>query len=338
MIRIDWLTTGTSLRWRENSTLLGGRIYEHYVRNILRKKYNLNVFYLFRGNNNYLIIRFIEFLRFVFNCRSVRFSGDIVIRDFFSTIFVPFDKKRKNVIIIHHLEWPKKYRFFYKFLTYIFFKNAKRADKVVVVSKYWEKVLEKHGCVNTKIIYNSFDISDFYFDEAEILSFKKSLGVKNNKNIIYLGNARSEKGFFRAYRALKDLDAFFVATGQDIKDLPILCRNFSYRDYLRLLKVSSLAIFMSSFKEGWCRSAHEAMLCGTPVIGSGAGGMEELLNEGGQIICSDFSRLKSTVMDLLRDKEGLEKLSSRGRKFAEQFSLEYFERTWIHLIDHLAQR
>ena len=46
-----------------------------------------------------------------------------------------------------------------------------------------------------------------------------------------------------------------------------------------LLQAASVAVTMSKFNEGWCRTAHEAMLCKTPVVGSGMGGMGELLEE-----------------------------------------------------------
>ena len=50
--------------------------------------------------------------------------------------------------------------------------------------------------------------------------------------------------------------------------LPVQCFCLSKQDYLRLLKACDLVITMSKVREGWCRVAHEAMLCQTPVIGS----------------------------------------------------------------------
>ena len=38
---------------------------------------------------------------------------------------------------------------------------------------------------------------------------------------------------------------------------------------------------MSEFKEGWCRVLHEAAIHSTPILGSGLGGMNELLEIGG---------------------------------------------------------
>jgi glycosyltransferase involved in cell wall biosynthesis len=74
------------------------------------------------------------------------------------------------------------------------------------------------------------------------------------------------------------------------------------------------------------------MLCGTPVIGSGRGGMRELLEKGGQFICDDFNKMESLVSDLLSDRAKLEIAAIKGREFSEQFTLKYFRESWINLI------
>ena len=56
-----------------------------------------------------------------------------------------------------------------------------------------------------------------------------------------------------------------------------------------LLSCCDIVISFSEFPEGWNRVAHEALLTKTPVIGSGQGGMNELLNKSGQIICRDIA-------------------------------------------------
>lgn len=89
----------------------------------------------------------------------------------------------------------------------------------------------------------------------------------------------------------------------------------------------------SSFKEGWCRTAHEAMLCKTPVVGSGMGGMRELLEGRKQIICSVLSNLKEYVEYAMSDST----IGKSGYSFASQeyFSLEFFKNKWVDLINAL---
>ena len=134
------------------------------------------------------------------------------------------------------------------------------------------------------------------------MEFKRRFSSEE-KPILYLGNCQRIKGVVEAYEQLKDLKVHLVTSGRKEVDLPILNLNLDYRDYLLLLKSSSVVITMSKFKEGWNRTAHEAMLCKTPVIGSGLGGMKELLEGGNQIICENFSDLKERVSYVLDHPE-----------------------------------
>jgi len=335
-MKIEWLTSGSSHFWIEDNYFNGGAVYESQVRKILRHEHKLEVVYLTRGEDRSKLNKIIKFGKYLLKSAFIKFSGDIVIRDVFSTVFAPFDKKRKNIVLLHHLDFPKnKNVIFYVFLKKLFLTRLHLADRIVVVSNYWKELLKKFGYSKIKVIHNSFDLSLFAFDQNELSGFKKRLKIPSNKPIIYLGNARSDKGFLQSYEALSGLDALFWASGKDKVNIPIIQAFFSYRDYLNFLKISTLAITMSRFHEGWCRTAHEAMLCGTPVIGSGKGGMKELLEGGDQIICSDFVKLKEIVPNLLNNKKKLGEMSFKGKKFAEQFSLDYFKQKWLDLVAEL---
>ena len=61
-----------------------------------------------------------------------------------------------------------------------------------------------------------------------------------------------------------------------------------------------LAIAMSTFKEGWCRVLHEAAIHGTPILGSGLGGMRELLQLS-SVRPSTFNTLNRDVMKKLME-------------------------------------
>ncbi|MFC2141352.1 glycosyltransferase family 4 protein [Acidobacteriota bacterium] len=330
---IHWLLSGYEKSWESENFQDGGYAYETLARIILSKFHDLSVSYLYRGNHNNKIIRLAQFLRYIIRNRTLNFSGNIVIRDLFSTVFAPFNKTNINIILVHHIHFPKNSnQGFYKWMEKRFFRNAHKADLIIVVSEYWKRILEERGCTNVKVVYNSFDLRRFHFNKSELLDLKERLDIADDLPLIYLGNARPEKGYVEAYEALKSIKAEFITTGRTKIDHPIRHVYLSYRDYLMLLNISTVAVMMSKFDEGWCRNAHETMLCGTPVIGSGRGGMEELLVKGGQIVCDDFSNLKASVLDLLNDGNKRTEMSKRGREFAQEFSLEYFEKSWLSLI------
>lgn len=333
MLKIEWFKSGRKKICKEEDYKYGGHVYDSIARKILKSKFDLEVTYLFRGNQRNKIKRGVEFARYLMDNYNLRFKGDIVIRDPFSTAYGPFDKKRKHVILLHHIDVSNaKFQIYNNLFSNMFFKRAKKADCVVVVSDYWKRIMESNGCANVVVIYNSFNIDAFNFEDQELLQFKKRLKIPDKKPIIYLGNSRPEKGYLQACKALKNLDAIFVVTGKSKVDLPIIQEYLSYTDYLKLLNISSIVITMSQFNEGWCRTAHEAMLCGTPVIGSGRGGMRELLENGGQTICPDFNQLRPMVEDLLNDKPKLLSIGETGKKYASQFNMEYFKEKWIDIV------
>jgi glycosyltransferase involved in cell wall biosynthesis len=82
--------------------------------------------------------------------------------------------------------------------------------------------------------------------------------------------------------------------------------------------------------EGWNRIAHEAMLCKVPVIGTGSGGMKELLEGGEQHISKNFEHLPDLVKNSLKNKD---ELGQKGYQYASQFDMDYFQNSWKSLIE-----
>ena len=240
----------------------------------------------------------------------------------------------KNIAIIHHIDYsyaPLFLRFISPFLTNIIFHNLKKIDAIVTVSKYWQNYFKERGYKNVFLIYNGFNLDDFNFSFEEIEEFKKEYQL-TGRPIIYLGNCQKAKGVAESYEALQDLNCHLVTSGEPMVRIPAKNLEIEYKDYLRLLKASAIVVTMSKFKEGWCRTAHEAMLLKTPVIGSGLGGMKELLEGGKQIICEDFNSLKEQVEYLLNHPEAREKMGQDGYNFAKDFTLERFKNDWLELI------
>ena len=267
---------------------------------------------------------------------SKRKDFDFIIKDFEASLFLN-KKPVKNIAIIHHLDHSSTsffLRLVYPLLQKIIFSNLKKFDAIVTASKYWENYFKKKGYKNVYKIYNGFDLSNFDISDEEASELKKRLNL-SGKPIIYLGNCQRAKGVVEVYQALKDLDAHLVTSGSQQVEIPARNLEIEYKDYLKLLKASSVAITMSKFKEGWCRTAHEAMLLKTPVIGSGLGGMEELLEGGKQIICNDFNRLKEKVECLLKNPAEREKIGQDGYNFAKNFTKEKFKKDWLELIQKL---
>ncbi len=240
----------------------------------------------------------------------------------------------KNVVIVHHLDFStNRYARIYRPLQGYILRCIRKADQIVTVSEFWKAYLQARGVGRVDTIYNSFDVQQFQFTPDDISMFKRRLGL-DGKPIVYLGTRGPGKGVDEAHRALAGLDVHFVATGSAVDQTADLnVQHLPVRDYQLLLKASTLAITMSTFDEGWCRNTHEAMLCKTPVIGSGRGGMGELLSQGGQLSCTDFGQLRKQVVRLLADPQRREQMGEQGYGFARQFTLDRFKNDWLRLID-----
>ena len=257
-------------------------------------------------------------------------SIDLWIRNFLSVVgMAGVREKAKNIALFFHIDYDQiPNRWLSRVLDRRFWKNIRLCDRVVVIAKYWEEFMREKGVRNTKVIYHGLDPKEFVFSEGEISAFKNKYDFPD-KPIIYLGNCQEGKGVREAYESLEDLPFHLVTSGKKELEIPARHLELTYREYLLLLKSASVVLTMSKFLEGWNITAHEAMLCRTPVIGSGRGGMRELLEGGEQILCEDFARLPELVNAAIH---GAEELGAKGYEFAKTFSFERFQTEWINTV------
>lgn len=206
--------------------------------------------------------------------------------------------------------------------------NKEKVSKLVVISKYWRDYFYNLGFKNIETIYCGFDKNEFVVDPGVSEIVRSKINPKDKK-IVYIGNSQKKKGADLVYEALKDRDDFLLVTsGNKDIDLPCLNLNLNRQEYLAMLSVSDVVLTFSQFKEGWNRVAHEAMLMGVPVIGSGLGGMGELLSGGGQNIVTDPADLNKAVNDVLLDSE----VGLRGKEYAETFTKQRFIQSCLGVV------
>jgi glycosyltransferase involved in cell wall biosynthesis len=311
----------------------GGGIYNQSIVGAIRDDFCVETYGITRQQRNKLF----NYANLYYNLSRIRGQKDVWIRTANPIVTLPFDNTRgNNIALIHHIDnnvKPAPTKMLSNVLDNIMMRNLRLVDKIVVVSQYWKEYFEALGFDKLEVIYNPFIFEDFKFSNDEVIEFKEKYRL-NRKPIIYLGNCQKAKGVVEAYESLKGLDAHFVTSGAKDVDLPVNHLNLDYYEYLMLLRASSVVVTMSKFKEGWCRTAHEAMLCKTPVVGSGMGGMRELLEGGHQIICRTFSDLKDQVEYAMGDAG----LGEAGYAFASQsrFTLESFKDQWVNLINDVS--
>ncbi|MEQ8910209.1 MAG: glycosyltransferase family 4 protein [Vicingaceae bacterium] len=265
-------------------------------------------------------------------------KAEVSVSEPYPIVFGNLSNSKYNVGIIHHIDFERKnnslkHRWFFNRLL----KRVKKLDCLVVVSNYWKKYFEEAGCSKVKTIYNSFDPELYLFNEEEKSTLRKSLGFATDQPLVYIGNATKEKGVYEVYEALKGIKGIqMVMTGRanQAKELPVKFLSLSEEKYRLLLASCDVVVAFSKMMEGWNRIAHEAMLCKVPVVGSGIGGMRELLEGGQQLIAQEESKLKGQVEKAFQEKTTLGEL---GYHYASQFNHDYFRKSWLDLIANLQE-
>lgn len=281
------------LRISASSKKYGGNLYEDF----LDRTYSGDDYETFCPKNHFEN-RFISYLTFpLFYLRllwvSIINPAVYVIQPLETVLWL--NPKKKNIVIFHHFD-PSFSNFLSRLnqrVSFFFLKaNKSRIYRIVVVSQYWREFLIDRGFVNVEVIYNCFDLERFSEIERRV--------VHGQKFSIYIGNGHPKKGCGEVAKALGNLDVKLITTGYSNYSYPnVENYSLSYMDYLQLLKDVDLVITYSLFKEGWCRTAHEALLVGTPVVGSGAGGMKELLSGAGQVSVSSINELREYVAGVI---------------------------------------
>ncbi|MFH1462569.1 MAG: glycosyltransferase family 4 protein [bacterium] len=313
----------------------GGVVYEEKAMEALKSCFDLEYI---KVDSRIFKRGYLRAPELILNLLKLKGKKDLWIRDNNTVISAFLDRtKGKKAAIIHHIDYSTSKPLF-KPIDFIIEKliywNLRRMDAVITVSEYWKNHFLNKGYKNVFVVYNSFDVENFNVSEKETEEFREKYSL-TEKPIVYIGNCQKAKGVVETYQALKDLNVHLVTSGEKMADIPALNLIVEYRDYLKLLKASSAVITASKFNEGWCRTAHEAMLLKTPVIGSGKGGMRELLEGGKQIVCPDFSLLREKVEYLLNNPEVRIKMGEQGYNFAKNFTSERFKNDWLALINRL---
>lgn len=332
-VKIEWLTKSPAMQsYIENVQDIqytGGTLYEIDAIESIKREYSISV------NSNY--IKKENTIKYFLKKHKRTIQADICVSDPYVLAFNKLDYKKYNIAIIHHIdESLAKSSFLGKLFLNQLLKNLKKVDLVVVVSKFWESYLRTYGIQNIKIIYNSYALLDFTFEDQDAISLKERLKLDPKKPTIYLGKHTQGKGVDEILKHIDCSKFNLIASGKGAAQNDKYQSVFlSKKEFPMLLKIADVVLAMSTMPEGWNRIAHEAMLVKTPVIGSGSGGMRELLENSGQKIVTDFSNLKNEIDNVIENKWELGNLAF---DYVKKFDESYFQSEWLGLIKQIEQK
>lgn len=261
---------------------------------------------------------------------------DVTVRGFLPALALGIRRPRgRQIVLIHHLDHSAvPHRTVSGLLEALFARALRRADRLVVVAEYWKRDLSPIAPhLPVTVIYNGFDVDTYDVSNEDRRAFRTRHGF-DERPLIYLGNCQRAKGVVEAHEALRDAPYQLVTSGRRRVELPCPNLELDEAGYKLLVASCDVAVAFSRFREGWNRTAHEALLAGTPVVGVRAGGLGELLDGAGQLTIEGPETLAPAVAAALDRRT---ELAARGRGFARAFTHERFATAWTALIEEEAR-
>ena len=307
----------------------GGNTYQRRVMEALQKDFDVRLYRVYPGGGGG---KRLKMLRKILQIQRRERNVGCWVRTDLAVTALQFSRPRGvNIGLLYHLDSSQiPHPLLNKVFDYLFWRNLRKCRPRVVISDFWKEYLLNRGFNDVVSIRFGLDPAISEISPEEVSAFRRRHGFDAEIPLVYLGNCQRGKGAIDAYEALRTEHYQFVTSGKPEAKLPVPNLDLGYRDYLTLLKASSVVVAMSLFLEGWNITVHESMLCGTPVVGSGRGGMKELLEAGGQIICESFNELPAAVRRALEHREVL---AEKGARFAAKLNLEDFQQKWIDLVN-----
>jgi len=232
-------------------------------------------------------------------------------------------RKRFVIKIVGDAAWEQQKNYLKTIQTYV----SKKADKIIVPSRYLKKRVASWGVPENKInvVYNAVDCiengSRYNISKEEA---KKKIGIGGDI-ILSVGRPVPWKGFDDLRAIMPDLlkenpNFRLVIVGEE-KKVPHEQIPFYF-------KAADVFVLNSGY-EGLSHAILEAMSYGTPVIASREGGNPELIEEGFNGFLVEYKnreQIKEAILKLWRDKALQEKFIRNSREKLKNF-------TWERLVE-----
>jgi glycosyltransferase involved in cell wall biosynthesis len=314
--------------WFSKDYLTGGNIYNRMVFDVLKSRgfdiVTRKAYTPYHGKGFTYMNALVTYLM------KTSSANDLDIMDYSTAAWCSLRHRAKRVIIMFHFDpeetqKKKKHHFFFN----RFLENARDAQ-IVVIAQYWKNFLLSLGLSNIKVIYCAYDV-DKYKPYISRQDFLKKFALAD-KPIIYLGK-NSKPKTFNAYQIVRPLenDYLIITTGPKKEFNGPVHLDLDFNTYSSLLHFCTLTLLLPQFSEGWSRIAHESLICGSPVIGNGRGGMRELLEKTNQVIIDENK--PGEIHRLIKEiTTSAKRVNQEDSRYARQFDLNYFGIQWETLI------
>lgn len=228
----------------------------------------------------------------------------------------------------------------------------KKAKIVTVVSNELKKQLDQVFHLDNILVRPmGVDISDFQYSDC--LYPTKKFNIGKDKMVLFVGRLDKIKGVEYLIDAMENIDARLLIVGDGIlrEELEKHAKHYGDKiQFLGAIKHSELPriyadadVFVApsitlenGATEGFGLVLIEAMASGTPVIGTGTGGMKDIISDGenGYLIEEKNSHMIADKVNLLLGNPYLcEKIKKNAKETASRYDWKNIGNEYIFLIE-----
>lgn len=252
----------------------------------------------------------------------------------FLTILAKSLKKFPIVFTPHFHPFGKKNIFIRKAFDFFFGKiSFKFSDKVIALTNYEERLLEKVG-VNKKkinIVPNPIKLSSLKGNAKEFLKRYKI----DKKIVLCVSRIEKYKGIDILIKAMRGINATLVVVGSDIEGIipqlkriakknsvsTIFTGKISRKMLMNAYSACDLFVLPSRY-EAFGIVFLEAMAFGKPVIGTNVGGIPEVVNGAGKIVkYGDVKSLSQAIREILENSKIRKKFEKEALRKVKEFDI-----------------
>jgi glycosyltransferase involved in cell wall biosynthesis len=218
---------------------------------------------------------------------------------------------------------------------------AKRADRIIVPSKYLGGIIEAWGVSKAKIVvvHNTFDAPSLSDARA---SLKRELGLQEHV-LVSAGRLVKWKGFGgllnvmpAIIKAFVDARLYIIGEGPEraaleekikalhLQDRITLLGALPQEHLFRYIKAADVFVLNTGY-EGLSHQLLEAMALGTPIVTTSIPGNAEMIEHKTTGILVGFNKeneLSSGIRDALSGTKDIDAMAARAKEKAASFSKE----------------
>lgn len=245
--------------------------------------------------------------------------------NFWSSIICPKTKLIFQTFQNQIEDYPKNWRMVQNW-------TFKRSSAAIACAEEMKEVLLHWGYKKPiHVIYPGIETA--LFKPKDPSNLRNKLGLKDF-TIGYFGRMIKEKGIEDLINACNKLDfpyqLFFIGNGPDKEYFKTLINKAIWLDAILPNEISefysALDVFVlpsrttKTWKEQFGRVLVEAMLCGTPVIGSSSGEIPNIIGSAGLVFKEqNHEDLSQKIAQLYKDKVLQERLKENSQKRGKEF-------------------